>query len=75
MSSTGSPNPDDPIKWMIENYYTHKSESSYENALDACYHGKVAFVPWLEENGLSPREANEDVIRDYFESLKTEYKP
>jgi integrase len=75
MSSSGSPNPDDPIRWVVENYYAYKSQRSYENAQDAFYHGQAAFVPWLAENNLTPREVTKNDMRSYFEILKREYSP
>lgn len=75
MSSSQNPNPDNPIKWILEDYYGHKSQGAYNGAKDVYFDGEVAFVPWLEQRGLSPREVTESHIRDWFEDLKSEYKP
>lgn len=74
MSSSQNPNPDDPIKWIIEDYYGRKSRNSYENTMSVCYNGNIAFVPWLNERDLTPREVTASVVRDYFDDLKNEYK-
>jgi len=75
MSSSQCPNPDDPIKWLVEDYYGRKTRSSYENAMSVFYNGRVAFVPWLNERDMSPRDVTTSVVRDYFDDLKDEYRP
>lgn len=75
MSSSQSPDPDDPIRWLVEDYYGRKAESTYNNAMSTFYNGRLAFVPWLSERDMSPRDVTATDVREFFDDLKDEYRP
>lgn len=75
MSASESPDPDDPLKYVLETYFRTKSKSTKDAIEDVLFEGEVALSPWLEERGISPREVTQEVAKDYLYDVKDNYSP
>lgn len=75
MSASDRPNPEDPLRFLLNTYYRTKSERTKDAIEDILYDGEVAFSPWLEERGITARELTEEDAKDYLFDVRDNYKP
>ena len=89
MSAPEEPDPDNPLQWVIDTYYTKKSDGTIDVAKlsllgtigdspSGGYHGvgsDVALQPWLEKRGKEPSELTVDDAYEYLEAIQDAYAP
>ena len=87
MSAPDEPDPDDPLQWVIDTYYSKKSPGTIDVAKLALFgtkgdtpsggfHGvgaKVGLKPWLEERNKAPSELTVDDAYEYLSDLQSAY--
>lgn len=75
MSARNNPDPDDPFKWILNNYFDTNSERTRDAVEDVLFDGELALQPWLKQKGVSPYEVSPDLAKEYFEALRKNYEP
>lgn len=75
MSAQDSPDPDNPLQWIVDNYYDTSSGRGQETVEHVLFTGTVALDPWLEEHGSSPRKVTLDNAKEYLKDLTKVYAP
>lgn len=75
MSTNKTTNPEDPFERVFNTYYGTNAERHQNNVEDIIWHGEMAIVPWLEENGIEETEINETHVKKYFRELVDAYAP
>lgn len=73
MSARDSPDPDNPLEWILDNYYDTSNGRGKENVESILFRQTVALDPWLEEHDTSPREVTIDDAKEFLEDLTKVY--
>lgn len=83
MSAPETPDPENPLEWVIKNHYAKKSQGT-ENVARLALLGttgptgdgsKVALKPWLERKDVPPEEFTVDLAHEYITELAECYSP
>ena len=83
MSARETPDPEDPLKWVIENHFSKKTQGTERNARLSLFGtvgsngqgARVALKPWLEQKDVPPEKLTFDLAYEYVNDLRDAYAP
>jgi integrase len=83
MSAPETPDPDNPLEWIIESHYSKKAPGTEDVARLSLLGtigpngdgADVALGPWLDEQGVPPEQLTVDLAYEYLSEVQQAYKP